>query len=139
MLDDGRLTDGQGRTVNFKNTLIILTSNLGSEELASNTGIQDDANMENNVLKSVESFFKPEFLNRLDDMVVFNRLNMSDIRAIVEIHIQKPILRVLLDNNIQLELSENAYGHLASVGYDPAYGARPFKRVIQRELENKNC
>ena len=136
LLDDGRLTDGQGRTVNFKNTLIILTSNLGSEELASNTGIQDDANMENNVLKSVESFFKPEFLNRLDDMVVFNRLNMSDIRAIVEIHIQNLSSR-LLDNNIQLELSENAYDHLASVGYDPAYGARPLKRVIQRELENK--
>ena len=136
LLDDGRLTDGQGRTVNFKNTLIILTSNLGSEELASNTGIQDDANMENNVLKSVESFFKPEFLNRLDDMVVFNRLNMSDIRAIVEIHIQNLSFR-LLDNNIQLELSENAYDHLASVGYDPAYGARPLKRVIQRELENK--
>ncbi|MDC0990124.1 AAA family ATPase, partial [Rhodospirillales bacterium] len=136
LLDEGRLTDGQGRTVNFKNTLIILTSNLGSEELASNTGIQDDANMENNVLKSVESFFKPEFLNRLDDMVVFNRLNMSDIRAIVEIHIQNLSSR-LLDNNIQLELSENAYDHLASVGYDPAYGARPLKRVIQRELENK--
>ncbi|MBL6865427.1 MAG: ATP-dependent chaperone ClpB [Rhodospirillales bacterium] len=136
LLDDGRLTDGQGRTVNFKNTLIILTSNLGSEELASNTSIQDDANMENNVLKSVESFFKPEFLNRLDDMVVFNRLNMSDIRAIVEIHIQNLSSR-LLDNNIQLELSENAYDHLASVGYDPAYGARPLKRVIQRELENK--
>ena len=136
LLDDGRLTDGQGRTVNFKNTLIILTSNLGSDELASNTGIQDDANMENNVLNSVESFFKPEFLNRLDDMVVFNRLNMSDIRAIVEIHIQNLSSR-LLDNNIQLELSENAYDHLASVGYDPAYGARPLKRVIQRELENK--
>ncbi len=136
LLDDGRLTDGQGRTVNFKNTLIILTSNLGSEELASNTDIQDDANMEINVLNSVESFFKPEFLNRLDDMVVFNRLNMSDIREIVEIQIQGLSSR-LLDNNIQLELSENAYDHLASVGYDPAYGARPLKRVIQRELENK--
>ena len=136
LLDDGRLTDGQGRTVNFKNTLIILTSNLGSEELASNIGIQDDANMENIVLNSVESFFKPEFLNRLDDMVVFNRLNMSDIRAIVEIQIQNLSSR-LLDNNIQLELSENVYDHLASVGYDPAYGARPLKRVIQRELENK--
>ena len=136
LLDDGRLTDGQGRTVNFKNTLIILTSNLGSEELASNTDIQDDANMEINVLNSVESFFKPEFLNRLDDMVVFNRLNMSDIREIVEIQIQGLSSR-LLDNNIQLELSKNVYDHLASVGYDPAYGARPLKRVIQRELENK--
>ena len=92
--------------------------------------------MHNYILKAVESFFKPEFLNRLDDMVVFNRLNMSDIRAIVEIHIQNLSSR-LLGNNIQLELSESVYDHLASVGYDPAYGARPLKRVIQRELENK--
>ncbi|MAV88218.1 MAG: ATP-dependent chaperone ClpB [Rhodospirillaceae bacterium] len=136
LLDDGRLTDGQGRTVNFNNTLIILTSNLGSETLAANTGIEDDVNMHENVLGAVQSFFKPEFLNRLDDLVIFNRLNISDIRAIVGIQIQKLYSR-LLDNNINLELSETAYEYLASIGYEPAYGARPLKRVIQRELENK--
>ena len=136
LLDDGRLTDGQGRTVNFNNTLIILTSNLGSETLAANTGIEDDVNMHENVLAAVQSFFKPEFLNRLDDLVIFNRLNISDIRAIVGIQIQKLYSR-LLDNNINLELSETAYEYLASIGYEPAYGARPLKRVIQRELENK--
>ncbi|MDQ3877112.1 MAG: ATP-dependent chaperone ClpB, partial [Actinomycetota bacterium] len=132
ILDDGRLTDGQGRTVDFKNAVIIMTSNLGSQWIL--TG--DDAAMEEKVLSSVRDHFKPEFLNRVDEIVVFHRLSESDLEKIVSI--QLDVLRQrLADRNISLDLTEDARRYLAERGYDPAYGARPLKRLIQREIENE--
>ncbi|MCR9212957.1 MAG: ATP-dependent chaperone ClpB [Proteobacteria bacterium] len=135
VLDDGRLTDGQGRTVDFKNTLIILTSNLGSEHLASGDEDADDPLIQHKVMETVRAAFRPEFLNRLDEQIIFHRLTREDMNAIVDIqlgHLQK----LLGDRNIELELDDTAYIWLGDHGYDPVYGARPLKRVIQRSLQN---
>ncbi len=135
VLDDGRLTDGQGRTVDFRNTLILLTSNLGSEYLAS---LKDDETVEDarsQVMAVVRQAFRPEFLNRLDEIVLFHRLSRAEMTEIVEIQLQR-LRELLADRKLDLELDEKAKTWLGDAGYDPVYGARPLKRVIQRELQN---
>jgi len=136
VLDDGRLTDGQGRTVDFKNTIIVLTSNLGSDILAAQPDGADLALAYKDVMKIVRAHFRPEFLNRLDEIVLFRRLQRSDMASIVNIQLER--LRALLaDRKITLDVDRKALDWLASEGYDPVYGARPLKRVIQREVQDK--
>lgn len=135
VLDDGRLTDGQGRTVDFKNTLIILTSNLGSEHLANRSDDEDTEAVREAVMDVVRGAFRPEFLNRLDEVLLFHRLTREQMSGIVDIQLAH--LRQLLDDRkIGLELDDAANTWLANAGYDPVYGARPLKRVIQRHLQN---
>ena len=135
VLDDGRLTDGQGRTVDFRNTIIVLTSNLGSDVLAAQPDGDIPPLAQAQVMKAVREHFRPEFLNRLDEIVLFRRLQRSDMATIVDIQLGR--LRALLaDRKIALELDDAATEWLADQGYDPVYGARPLKRVIQRSLQN---
>ncbi|MCG8494090.1 MAG: ATP-dependent chaperone ClpB [Sneathiellales bacterium] len=134
VLDDGRLTDGQGRTVDFKNTVIILTSNLGSEHLDGDADA-DDPLVQHQVMEVVRSAFRPEFLNRLDEQIIFHRLSRADMDAIVDIQIER-LVQLLEDRQITLNLDEAAKTWLADKGFDPVYGARPLKRVIQRSLQN---
>ncbi len=135
VLDDGRLTDGQGRTVDFRNTIIVLTSNLGSEILAAQPDGADLALAYKGVMDMVRQHFRPEFLNRLDETVLFRRLQKSDMAAIVDIQLGR-LRKLLADRSIALELDAKALDWLAAEGYDPVYGARPLKRVIQRSLQN---
>src|SRR5271170_6216198 len=136
VLDDGRLTDGQGRTVDFRNVLIVLTSNLGSEILASVSEEKEhSAETRDAVTAVVRSAFRPEFLNRLDEILLFHRLSRPQMARIVEIQITG-LERILAERKIALRLDESAKAWLANAGYDPVYGARPLKRVIQRELQN---
>jgi ATP-dependent Clp protease ATP-binding subunit ClpB len=135
VLDDGRLTDGQGRTVDFKNTIIVLTSNLGSDILAAQPDGEDLALAYRGVMEVVRGHFRPEFLNRLDEIVMFRRLQRSDMATIVEIQLDR-LRGLLADRHITLELDRSALDWLAGEGYDPVYGARPLKRVIQRSLQN---
>jgi ATP-dependent Clp protease ATP-binding subunit ClpB len=135
VLDDGRLTDGQGRTVDFRNTIIVLTSNLGSDILAAQREDEDVDLVRGPVMAVVRSRFRPEFLNRLDEIILFRRLGRAQMGAIVEIQLKR--LRALLaERKITLELDDSAKAWLAEAGYDPTYGARPLKRVIQRSLQN---
>ena len=136
VLDDGRLTDGQGRVVDFKNTLIILTSNLGAEhlvELADGKGVES---VRPQVMEAVRAAFRPEFLNRLDDMILFERLHKTQMGAIVDVQMQR-LTALAAAQNLHLELTGDARSWLAQKGYDPAYGARPLKRVIQREVQDR--
>jgi ATP-dependent Clp protease ATP-binding subunit ClpB len=136
VLDDGRLTDSQGRTVNFTNTVILMTSNIGSQEILA-YGAEGDRNyeaMRTEVTSLLQREFRPEFLNRLDETVVFHALERDELRQIVDLQIARVAQR-LEPRRIELELTDAARDHLASVGYDPSYGARPLKRSIQRELE----
>jgi ATP-dependent Clp protease ATP-binding subunit ClpB len=126
VLDDGRLTDGQGRTVDFRNTMIVLTSNLGAEYLAA---------LREQVMEVVRRAFRPEFLNRLDEIILFNRLGRNEMKRIVDIQL-KHLQKLLADRKIALDVDDKAKAWLANTGYDPVYGARPLKRVIQRELQN---
>jgi ATP-dependent Clp protease ATP-binding subunit ClpB len=135
VLDDGRLTDGQGRTVDFRNTVIILTSNLGSDYLASLSEDEDIATVRGKVMDVVRRAFRPEFLNRLDEILIFRRLNRRDMTSIVDIQLQR-LEKMLSDRDITLKLDKAAKAWLAEAGYDPHYGARPLKRVIQRALQN---
>ena len=140
VLDDGRLTDGQGRTVDFRNCLIVLTSNLGAELMAGEAHDLDGESssaisVRNQVMAVVRAHFRPEFLNRLDDILSFNRLSRDDMAKIVRLQI-RDLERRLADRNMSLELSESALEWLARTGYDPVYGARPLKRIIQRQLMN---
>jgi ATP-dependent Clp protease ATP-binding subunit ClpB len=135
VLDDGRLTDGQGRTVDFKNTLIILTSNLGSDILASQKEDEDVDLVRAQVMNVVRQAFRPEFLNRLDEVVLFHRLSRSNMTGIVAIQLTR-LQALLADRKLELQLDESAKDWLGEAGYDPIYGARPLKRVIQRELQN---
>ena len=135
VLDDGRLTDGQGRTVDFRNTLIVLTSNLGSEYLANLADGVSAASVYPQVMERVRQAFRPEFLNRLDEIILFDKLQRSDMRSIVDIQLSRLKAR-LAERKLLLELDEQALDWLSNTGYDPVYGARPLKRVIQRELEN---
>ena len=135
VLDDGRLTDGQGRTVDFRNTLIIMTSNLGAEYLVNQPEGQDSDAVRDEVMTAVRGHFRPEFLNRLDEIVLFHRLQRAQMADIVKIQLGR--LRDLLsDRKITLTLDDGALGWLAQKGYDPAYGARPLKRVIQKDLQD---
>ena len=135
VLDDGRLTDGQGRTVDFRNTLIVLTSNLGAEILANQAEGEDSSAVRDQVMAIVRGAFRPEFLNRLDELLLFHRLFKAQMAEIVDIQLAR-VAKRLEDRGITLKLDRKARAWLADQGYDPAYGARPLKRVIQRSLEN---
>lgn len=135
VLDDGRLTDGQGRTVDFRNTLIIMTSNLGSEFLANLPDGEDSNQARAQVMEVVRGAFRPEFLNRLDEVLMFHRLSRHNMTGIVDIQLAR-LKKMLADRDIALDLTPAALQWLADKGYDPVYGARPLKRVIQRELQN---
>lgn len=137
MLDDGRLTDSKGNTVNFRNTICIFTSNIGSSDILDLNGSSEDGDQEvmrQRVTQAMRDFFKPEFLNRIDEHVIFNSLNKKDLRGIVRIE-TKRLEKRLEDRQITLKLTDQALDYLADVGFDPVYGARPLKRTIQRELE----
>jgi len=136
VLDDGRITDSQGRVVDFRNTIIVMTSNIGSDHILSLSG--DDADydkMQKQVMQSLRSHFRPEFLNRIDDLIIFHTLKRDELRRIVVLQIKR-IEQLLDEQKITLSLSESALDQIVSAGYDPVYGARPLKRAIQRELEN---
>src|ERR1700716_1723420 len=135
VLDDGRLTDGQGRTVDFRNTLIVLTSNLGSEYLASLPEGQAVDAVRGQVMEAVRAAFRPEFLNRLDEILFFRRLSREDMVGIVDIQLAQ-LEKLLEDRKVALDIDSEAKKWLADAGYDPVYGARPLKRIIQRELQN---
>jgi ATP-dependent Clp protease ATP-binding subunit ClpB len=135
VLDDGRLTDGQGRTVDFRNTLIVMTSNLGSEVMATQPPGQDSAAVREAVMEMVRAAFRPEFLNRLDEILLFHRLTRQHMSGIVAIQLER-LRKMLAGREITLEVDRDATEWLAETGYDPVYGARPLKRVIQRELQN---
>ncbi|MET3793601.1 ATP-dependent chaperone ClpB [Aquamicrobium terrae] len=135
VLDDGRLTDGQGRTVDFRNTLIVMTSNLGSEYLVNLTEDQDVDLVREEVMNVVRGHFRPEFLNRVDEIILFHRLRRQDMGRIVEIQLKR-LENLLVDRKIHLDLDADAIEWLAQKGYDPAYGARPLKRVMQKELQD---
>lgn len=137
ILDDGRLTDGQGRTVDFKNTVVIMTSNVGSQKILEYKGAFNGAgydSMKATVLEEMRRNFRPEFLNRIDEIIVFHALDEEHLKAIIEIHLGR-VRKRLEDRHISLELTDAAKGHLVRVGYEPAYGARPLKRAIQKEIE----
>jgi len=135
VLDDGRLTDGQGRTVDFRNTVIIMTSNLGSQIIQEMAGEGNYQRMKSAVMESVQQHFRPEFINRVDDIVVFHPLGTQQIRAIIEIQLDY-LRRRLLERSMELELDEEALDLIGTVGFDPVYGARPLKRAIQQQIEN---
>jgi len=135
VLDDGRLTDGQGRTVDFRNTVIIMTSNLGSQIIQELAGEGNYQRMKSAVMESVQAHFRPEFINRVDDIVVFHPLGTEQIRAIVEIQLDY-LRRRLLERNMELELDDQARDLIGAAGFDPVYGARPLKRAIQQQIEN---
>ena len=136
VLDDGRITDSQGRVVDFRNTIIVMTSNIGSDHILSVAG--DDSQyeeMQKRVTGALRKHFRPEFVNRVDDIIIFHTLSREELRQIVSIQLKR-IERLLADQKITLEISSKAVTYLADVGYDPVYGARPLKRAIQRKLEN---
>jgi ATP-dependent Clp protease ATP-binding subunit ClpB len=135
VLDDGRLTDGQGRTVDFRNTLIIMTSNLGSEYLVGQAEGEDTAEVRDQVMAIVRSSFRPEFLNRVDEIILFHRLQRTEMGRIVDIQMQR-LMKLLEDRKITLTLDDKARDWLAAKGWDPAYGARPLKRAIQRAVQD---
>jgi len=136
VLDDGRLTDGQGRTVDFSNTVLIMTSNLGAEHLVNQKEGENVEAVRDDVMNVVRAAFRPEFLNRLDDILLFQRLGREQMAGIVDIQLQY-LHDLLADRHIAIDLDKKAAAWLADRGYDPAYGARPLKRVIQNELQNK--
>jgi len=133
VFDDGRLTDSQGRVVDFSNTVIILTSNVGSAHIQS---AQSDAEIQEAVMAELKQRFRPEFLNRLDETVVFHQLGREQLREIVDIQLRR-FQKRLAERELTLEVSDGAKDLLGNLGYDPSYGARPLKRVIQRQLENR--
>jgi ATP-dependent Clp protease ATP-binding subunit ClpB len=135
VLDDGRLTDGQGRTVDFRNTVIIMTSNLGSQTIQENAGEKNYARMKSAVMEIVQQSFRPEFINRIDDIVVFHPLGGEQIRAIVDIQLVY-LRKRLQERDMDLMLDDAARDAIGEAGFDPVYGARPLKRAIQQQIEN---
>ncbi|MGB3693672.1 MAG: ATP-dependent chaperone ClpB [Spirulinaceae cyanobacterium] len=136
VLDDGRVTDSQGRTVDFRNTIIVMTSNIGSEHILKVTGKASDyEQIHKKVTEALRGHFRPEFINRVDDLIIFHSLNKKELRQIVTIQLKR-IEKLLADQKLTLELSDAAQDYIVNVGYDPVYGARPLKRAIQKELEN---
>jgi len=133
ILDDGRLTDAKGRTVDFKNTVLIMTSNLGSREIQEAEG--DEEQVRDAVLQELRANFKPEFLNRIDDIVIFHQLSREQIEKIIDMQLER-LRAMLAERNIQLVLDDSARQLVASEGYDPNYGARPLKRAIQTLVQN---
>jgi ATP-dependent Clp protease ATP-binding subunit ClpB len=136
LLDDGRLTDGHGRTVDFKNTIVIMTSNIGSHLLTEGAGGAIDEGTRSRILGVLREHFRPEFLNRIDDMIVFSRLTMDDLSQVVDIQLER-IRRLLAEKKVRLEVTAAAKSELATEGYDPVYGARPLKRVVQKRVLNE--
>jgi ATP-dependent Clp protease ATP-binding subunit ClpB len=142
LLDDGRLTDSQGRTVDFKNTIVIMTSNLGSHRILESATIygagdeEEQTKLRDAVMEEVRRHFRPEFLNRIDEVIVFHALSEAQLKKIVDIQLGR-LRERLAERKIILELTEAARTHLVRTGYDPAYGARPLKRVIQNEVETE--
>jgi ATP-dependent Clp protease ATP-binding subunit ClpB len=134
ILDDGRMTDGQGRTVDFKNTIIVMTSNVGSHWIQE-LGANQREEMEKRVMEALQASFKPEFLNRVDDIMIFHNLTPEHLGAIVDIQLES-VKKRLEDQHMTLDLSEGTKTLLAKEGFDPTYGARPLKRAIQRHIEN---
>jgi ATP-dependent Clp protease ATP-binding subunit ClpB len=134
ILDDGRLTDGKGRTVNFKNTVIIMTSNIGSHTISESSGNLESAMPQ--LMEALRSTFRPEFLNRVDDVIVFHRLTQDLIKGIVELQI-KQLEKILAQKELSLEISPAAIEEIAREGYDPVYGARPLKRLIQKKIQDR--
>jgi ATP-dependent Clp protease ATP-binding subunit ClpB len=132
VLDDGRITDGQGRTVDFKNTVIIMTSNIGSQFIMEDLPVEE---RNRRVMEALRGHFRPEFINRIDETIIFDRLTDKEITSIVDIQLKR-LLKRLDQQNIRLELTDKAKKFLAKEGYDPAYGARPLKRVIQQQILN---
>jgi ATP-dependent Clp protease ATP-binding subunit ClpB len=135
VLDDGRLTDGQGRTVDFRNTVIVMTSNLGSDIIQQKAGEENYAEMKEAVMEEVRHAFRPEFINRMDEIVVFHSLRREQIRAIAKIQIEYLRAR-LQEREMDLFVNEAALDLLGEAGFDPVYGARPLKRAIRAQLEN---
>jgi ATP-dependent Clp protease ATP-binding subunit ClpB len=135
VLDDGRLTDGHGRTVDFRNTVVIMTSNLGSHVIQELAGEENYAKMKRAVMDTVSQYFRPEFINRVDDLVVFHPLGRAQLHDIAKIQVEY-LRKRLAARDLGFELSEAALDRLAAVGYDPVYGARPLKRAIQNQIEN---
>jgi ATP-dependent Clp protease ATP-binding subunit ClpB len=136
VLDDGRITDSQGRVVDFRNTIIVMTSNIGSDHILGMAGDDSDYDqMQKQVMQSLRKHFRPEFLNRIDDLIIFHTLKRDELRRIVVLQIKR-IEQLLDEQKITLSLSASALDYIVSAGYDPVYGARPLKRAIQRELEN---
>jgi ATP-dependent Clp protease ATP-binding subunit ClpB len=134
-LDDGRLTDGQGRTVDFKNTVIIMTSNLGSDLIQEHYAEQSYDQMKNMLMQVLTQQFRPEFLNRVDETVVFHPLDHAQIKNIAGIQLNR-LRQRLAERQYGLEVSEAALDHIAAVGFDPVFGARPLKRAVQQYVEN---
>jgi len=137
VLDDGRMTDGHGRTVDFRNTIIIMTSNVGSgflQEAGINNDI-DDSNVQRNIAHALKEVFRPEFLNRIDEIITFHALTMDNIKQIAAFQLEKLNER-LKSRSLKICLDDKAMDHLAKKGYDPTFGARPLKRIIQQEIEN---
>jgi len=139
VLDDGRLTDGQGRTVDFKNTIVVMTSNIGSQRILQYRGsyvgeVYD--RMKDAVMEEMRKFFRPEFLNRVDETIVFHALSEEHLKQIIDIQLGL-LRRRLEERQITLEMTDAAKTHLVKEGYEPAYGARPLKRVIQKEVETQ--
>jgi ATP-dependent Clp protease ATP-binding subunit ClpB len=135
VLDDGRLTDGHGRTVDFRNTVLVMTSNLGSQQIQEMSGAENYAAMKAAVMETVKVYFRPEFINRIDEVVVFHSLERDQIRAIAELQVGH-LQRRLKERHMDLELSPSAIDKIAEAGFDPVYGARPLKRIIQNSVEN---
>jgi ATP-dependent Clp protease ATP-binding subunit ClpB len=134
ILDDGRLTDGKGRTVGFKNTVIIMTSNIGSHAISETSGDLESAMPQ--LMEALRSTFRPEFLNRIDDVIVFHRLTKDLIKGIVQLQL-KQLGKILDQKNLVLEVENSAVEALAREGYDPVYGARPLKRLIQKKIQDR--
>lgn len=132
VLDDGRITDGQGRTVDFKNTVIIMTSNIGSQFIMEDLAVEE---RNRRVMEALRGHFRPEFINRIDETIIFDRLTDKEITRIVDIQLKR-LLKRLDQQKIEMTLTEKAKKFLAKEGYDPAYGARPLKRVIQQQILN---
>ena len=135
VLDDGRLTDGQGRTVNFTNTIIIMTSNVGSEKIIESKEINKD--LEQKLLDDLRHYFRPEFINRIDDIIVFNKISKENMKLIVDTQLQKLVDELKVTKDITLEITDNAKNALTDQGFDTNFGARPLKRLIQKEILNK--
>jgi ATP-dependent Clp protease ATP-binding subunit ClpB len=133
ILDDGRLTDGQGRTVDFKNTVIIMTSNIGSQFIQDLQG--DDEEIKKRVMEALRAHFRPEFLNRVDETVIFNSLSLENIKKIVDLQVES-LRKRLSGKKIEMSLTDAAADYIAQEGFDPAYGARPLRRTIEREIQN---
>ncbi len=136
VLDDGRLTDGKGRTVDFKNTIIIMTSNLGSEILSNATGADDPRKIKSQIMEIVKASFRPEFINRIDEIIMFHKLDKSNIKEIAQIMINN-IEKRLSEHKIKLKVNDAAFIWIVNNGYDPVYGARPLKRLLKTQIENK--